>query len=392
MKKLLISAVLLISIIMLLPYSGLLEHVLWRMDSPPLGPNGKNLAQELGFNKDAKLLIVNSDDTGAHPTFTHGIVQVMPFGLVKSTSVIVHNRNDAELKRIAKIAKQHPDWGFGVHLMLTNEYQHGFPWSPVLPIETVPSLYNDKGLAWEKITDVETSANPLDVKKEFIAQIQKAMDAGINVDHIDSHMGTYYRQSTFQNAKSDDLIVAAIETAKHFNLPMTLNTFDKISKHNIEYADQLGLIRPNTLFGFYELEEINSHLGYKGSFIEKFIVAWVAKNAFGLELPYKNKTLQADDIQTRMDINQQVLLSIAKPGLNHVYMHAAHETQSDGMKIPSGKNHGAGLDKIVRLGDSAVWSSQEMKDFLVEHKFQLINYSDIKKVQFKWQAIRTHTN
>jgi predicted glycoside hydrolase/deacetylase ChbG (UPF0249 family) len=387
MKKMLFSATLLLAVLILsLPYTGLLQQVIWRMDPAPVGPNGNNLAQELGFAKNAKLLIVNSDDTGAHPTFTHGILAVMPAGLVKSTSIIVNGNNDKALQRIATIAKQNPDWGFGIHLMLTNEYQHDYPWSPVLPTEQVPSLYNAQGLAWEKITEVETLANPVHVKQEFIAQVQTAIDAGISVTHIDSHMGTYYRQSSFPNAAADGLISAAIETAKHFNLPMTLNTFDRQAEKNINHADQLGIIRPDTFFGFYELEEINSYFGYQGSFIKKLAVAWFIKHAYGFDLPYKNSQLSAIDVKVRMQIYQHALLNIAKPGLNHIYMHAANEHIADGINIPSGKNHNTGIDKIVRTGDSAVWASDEMKAFLIANQFKLINYSDVRKVQSQWHV------
>jgi hypothetical protein len=386
MKKILFSATLLLAVLVLsLPYTGLLQQVIWRMDPAPVGPNGNNLAQELGFAKDAKLLIVNSDDTGAHPTFTHGILAVMPVGLVKSTSIIVNGNNDEALQRIATIAKQNPTWGFGIHLMLTNEYQHDYPWSPVLPKKQVPSLYNSQGLAWEKITEVEALANPAHVKQEFIAQVQKAIDAGISVTHIDSHMGTYYRQSTFSNATADGLINAAIETAKHFNLPMTLNTFDRQAEKNINHADQLGIIRPDTFFGFYELEEINSYFGYQGSSIRKLAVAWFIKHAYGFELPYENSQSHEIDVKVRMQIYQQALLNIAQPGLNHIYMHAANEHIADGIKIPSGKNHGKGIDKIVRTGDSTVWASEKMKAFLIANQFKLINYSHVRKVQSQWK-------
>jgi hypothetical protein len=393
MKKAIIgSALLIIIIILVLPYTGLLQQLIWRMNPAPIGPSGKNLAQELGFDKNTKLLIVNSDDTGGNPTFTHGIEDVMPFGLVRSNSVIVHDRNDVELKRIASIAQQNPNWGFGVHLMLTNEYQQRYPWAPTLPKQQVPSLYNQQGLAWAKISEVEKFANPIDVEKEFIAQIQKAIDAGIDVDHIDSHMGTYYRQSTFPTAKADGLLNAAIKAAYHFNIPMTLNTFDKLSEKNIEYADQLGIIRPNTFFGFYELEEINSHFSYQGTIIEKTIVAWFTNKAFGFELPYENKELLADDINVRQHIYQQALLNITKPGLNHFYMHAASERLSDGISVPYGTNHAEGIDKMVRFGDSVVWRSEEMKTFLTANEFKLINYKDVRTVQHRWNAMRALNN
>ncbi len=391
MKKFLLGTVVVLALVILvLPLTGLFKNVLWRMEPAPLFKNGHNLAQELGFPKDAKLLVVNSDDTAGNPTFTHGILDVMPKGVVKSNSVIVHDRNDAQLARVARIAHQHPDWGFGVHLSLTNEYQLRYPWSPVLPKEQVPSLYNAKGLAWEKISEVMQFVNPEEVKKEFIAQIQKAMDAGIKVDHIDSHMGTYYVQSAFNknqsNVKSNSsaLLEAAIFAANHFKLPMTVNTFDRSAQKSIQLLDSMNIIRPDTFFGFYELEEMNNHLSYSGPDFIKFVTAWVVRHAFGFELPYENTPHHMEDVKVRMEIYQQALLNIAGPGLNHFFMHAASE-QADDVVIPSGNNHPEGVDKIVRQGDTSVWSSEQMKNFLREHDFIVINYSDILKIQRKWQ-------
>lgn len=79
--------------------------LLFKADKASLSQDGENLAQELGFAKDARLLVVNSDDIGAHRAFTDGTVQLMAHGIVKSTSIIVTDRNDAELDRISALAK-----------------------------------------------------------------------------------------------------------------------------------------------------------------------------------------------------------------------------------------------------------------------------------------------
>lgn len=377
------AILILVCFILVLPYSGLLKHILWRMDPAPLFPNGHNLAQELGFERDAKLLVINSDDTAANPTFTHGIIKVMEKGLVRSNSVIVNDRNDAELERNARLSKQHPDWGFGVHLMLTNEYQEAYPWALVLSKDVVPSLYNDKGLAWASVAEVEQHANPAEVELEFKAQIQKALDAGINVSHIDSHMGTYYRQSGFAGAKADALLQAAINAAHAFNIPMTFNTFDQQAKAAMAHADALGIIRPDTFFGFYQLEEMNSHLSYKGNTIMKWLTAWVVKMAFDFNLPYENQATVKQDVAIRMGIYKTALRNITQPGLNHFFMHAAHE-HSDGHKIPFSVNHKNKLSDVIRLSDTQVWRSDEMQQFLIEQDFKLVNYNQIKSIQRKW--------
>ncbi len=355
--------------------------LIYKMPIAPLNANQQNLAQELGYPADTKLLVINSDDTGAHPTFLTGVFDTMEFGLVKSTSVIVHDRNDEDLARIAQVASESPQWGIGIHLTLTNEYQENHPWSPVLPKEQVPSLYNDQGLMWEKISEVETNVDPNHAALEFEAQIKKALELGIQLTHIDSHMGTIYRNSRYPGAERDGLRMAAIGVAEKYNLPMTTNTFDEDSEATMVYMDEHRMIRPDTLFGFYELEEINSHLGYEGSAAQRWITAVVVKSVFGFELPYKNHPSVEEDVPVRLEILKHALANIVKPGLNHFYMHAASEEEGKKSVIPRGMNHDEGVDALVRLSDASVWSSEEIRAFLESQKIELINYTELQRIQ-----------
>ena len=360
---------------------------IFRMDKVPLGPNNKNLAEELGYAADAKLLVVNSDDSCAHPSFTEGLFKAMESGLVKSTSVIVHDRNDDDLIRMAEAAKQHPELGVGIHLALTNEYQHNHPWKPVLSKDIVPTLYNDQGLSWASIAEVEKNVNPEHAAMEFEAQIQKALRLGIQLTHIDSHMGTIYSDSYFPGAPKNGLRLAAIKVAEKYQLPLTMNMFDKKLQPDLEYLDRHHILRPDTFFGFYELEDINRHLSYEGSFIQQGLTRGFVKALFGLTLPYHNTENLEEDIEVRMEINKQAIMNLIEPGLNHFYMHVAVPVAENGLAIPDGLNHKPGLDKVVRLGDMAVWTSEEMKQFLVEEDVKLINYTDIREIQRRRQSL-----
>lgn len=374
---------LLVVILILLNVLDLTKLLVFKIPNAPVNEEGFTLAEELGYTKNTKLLVVNSDDTAAHPTFMEGVFNTMNAGVVKSTSVIVHDHNEEALIKIATLSKKQPALGIGVHLMLTNEYQDRYPWKPVLSKEIVPSLYNTKDLAWATIEEVQLHANPKEVYLEFEAQIQKAMALGIAVSHLDSHMGTMYRDSYYPGAHMDDLRMAAVKVAKKYNLPMTVNTFDKNAVNSIQYMDDHQMIRPDTFFGFYELEEMNSHMSYKGSSLKKWMTAFVVNFIFNFKIPYTNKNSVPEDIPVRMDIIKSAVATIVKPGLNHFYMHAAQENSLEGHKIPSGHNHALGLDKIVRLADAHVWSSKEMKAFLKKENIVLINYSRLQLLMEK---------
>ncbi len=61
------------------------------------------------------------------------------------------------------------------------------------------------------------------------------------------------------------------------------------------------------------------------------------------------------------------------------------------MIFTSSDNHVAGVDHVVRMSDSEVWSSAEMKRFLEKEGIKLINYTQQKRIQKKRQKmIQTH--
>ncbi len=62
-------------------------------------------------------------------------------------------------------------------------------------------------------------------------------------------------------------------------------------------------------------------------------------------------------------------------------MHAAVKQSADGLRIPNGRNHPVGVDEIVRLGHAAVWSSDEMRKFLKQQNIEVINYTQLQKIQ-----------
>lgn len=361
-----------------------MDGLIWRMERAPVGPSGLTLSQELGYPKDARLLVINSDDTAGHPTFTAGIQQVMPAGIVLSTSVIVNDRNEAELREVAALSQAHPEWSVGVHLTLTNEYQHRHPWAPVLPQDRVPSLYNGQGLAWASIEELQQHARPDEVEQELRAQIDKALAAGIDVTHLDSHMGTVYRESFVSGVAPDGLTQAAIRVADAYNIPLTMNTFDQRLEPNMAHMDALMILRPDTFFGFYELAEMNQLLGYEGPAPQRWTVAWFVRQSLGFQLPYQNDRQVKGDVAVRAQIVRAALSGVTKPGLNHFFMHAANE-DIIGQQIPAGLNHADWVDRVVRLGDSAVWSDPDLLAELERDGFILVNYKQVRDVQRRWR-------
>ena len=78
----------------------------------------------------------------------------------------------------------------GIHLTLNSEWK-GYRWGPVLGKEEVPSLVDEHGYFHPSISDFLESEYDLDeVERELDAQIQRAMNSGLDIDYLDHHMGT----------------------------------------------------------------------------------------------------------------------------------------------------------------------------------------------------------
>jgi len=144
------------------------------------------LAERLGYPADTRLLIVNGDDAGMCHTMNVATIEALEHGLMTSATVMVPCPWFPE---IARYAREHPSADFGIHLCHTSEWQV-YRWGPVAPRSEVPHLIDPDGYFWHEIPQVYAMANPREAYIEAKAQVEKAIAAGIDVTHLDSHMGT----------------------------------------------------------------------------------------------------------------------------------------------------------------------------------------------------------
>ncbi len=81
------------------------------------------------------------------------------------------------------------DHDLGVHLTLNSEWDH-YRWAPVAGRRAVPSLLDDQGYLPRTALETVQRARPEEVEIELRAQIEHALASGIDVTHLDAHMGT----------------------------------------------------------------------------------------------------------------------------------------------------------------------------------------------------------
>jgi predicted glycoside hydrolase/deacetylase ChbG (UPF0249 family) len=150
--------------------------------------SGPSLAQRLGYSSNARLLIVNADDFGMSDEVNQAIMRGLTSGVLTSTSAMVPA---AAFPAVVEFAKIHPQLDIGIHLTLTSEWDEN-RWGPVAPSTTVPSLSDSDGTMWRNAAALFHQASIVDVERELRAQIDTALNAGIDVSHLDSHMFTMH--------------------------------------------------------------------------------------------------------------------------------------------------------------------------------------------------------
>jgi hypothetical protein len=142
----------------------------------------QTLAERLGYEPTARLLIVHADDIAVTHSVNAAFFRGFESGLINSGSVMVACPWFPE---VVAYARAHPQADLGVHLTLTSERTH-YRWGPTAPRTKVPSLIDRLGYLHQTWLP-ETRLNLHEVEIELRAQIEKAYAAGLRPTHLDSH-------------------------------------------------------------------------------------------------------------------------------------------------------------------------------------------------------------
>ncbi|UUE20121.1 polysaccharide deacetylase family protein [Microbacterium sp. J1-1] len=170
-----------------------------------------DLADRLGLAPGARAIILNADDFGMCHAANTAIVDLLDAGRIDSATVMVPCSWSPEA---LAFAASRPDLDIGVHLVLTSEWSR-YRWRPLTGTDT--SLVDAAGFFPMDVASVEQAASEEDVAVELAAQLQAALDAGVDVTHLDNHMGSVYGLVTGR-----DFLRPVFELAARHGLPFRL--------------------------------------------------------------------------------------------------------------------------------------------------------------------------
>jgi len=156
-----------------------------------------------------KILIVNVDDLGLDIGSGEAFLELQKYGSVNSGSVMVPC---PWFSQIVELYRTNPHLSIGIHLTLTSEWQQ-YRWRPLTTNKKSSGLIDDDGFFWENRKLLRENLNLRSAEIELNAQIRTALNAGIQITHIDCHMGV---------GIIPELVNIYLKLGMKYNLPILL--------------------------------------------------------------------------------------------------------------------------------------------------------------------------
>ena len=279
-----------------------------------------SLAEQLGFDKNTKLLIIHADDIGLAHSVNTATIKAFEGAGINSASIMAPCPWFPE---IATYAKDHTEYDFGLHLTLNAEWKN-YRWGGVSPATEIPSLLDKNGFFYRSVKEVVEHANPIEVEKELIAQVERALAFGVKPTHLDNHMGSLFA--------TPELFQIYLKVGKIYNLPV--------------------FIPLNAAKGYPELMNV---IGEQQVFVDNYMMMNTNRPVSEWNEFY-------------IDIVQQL-----QPGLNELIVHVAIDNSEMQAVTIDHDDFGSAW----RQNDLNTLLSKEFKSALKENNIKLITWKEI---------------
>lgn len=276
----------------------------------------KSIQKRLGYPENSILLIIHADDIGLTESENMASFEALEHGMVNSGSIMVPCRG---FSQVIDYVKTNPEADLGVHFTLTSEW-NSYKWGPVSRPDQVSSIVDHEGKFLDSASKLIKNFKVNDIRKELQAQINLALESGIDLTHIDSHMFTVFSNKVIQKVYAD--------IGREYKLPMLL-TMDNVNS--------IELLKSNVI-------------------VDYLYYAQPKQNVQDLSAYYR-----------------QVLYSM-KPGLNTILLHVAYNN-SDMQSIT---NNTPKYGSEWRQEDFDFFVGDECRKIVKDRNIQLVTWREIR--------------
>ena len=290
---------------------------------------------KLGYSNTDRLVIIHTDDIGMCHASIQAFKDLWAFGTITSGAVMVPCPC---FPAVARMCRENPEIDMGVHATLNAEWE-SYRWGPVSTRDPESGLLDADGYFNQWHQAVYDHARPEAVEREVNAQIERALAAGIDVTHVDSHMGT------IMNPK---FIQSYIQAAASRLLP---NMLPRIDAKGMDMVD----ISPDEKPSYELLSQQFEKMGIP-----------MLDGILGMPL-------DQPDSDRQMEIAKELLGNLPV-GITHFVFHPSIDTAELRSIAP---------DWESRVSNYNTFMSDELKQFIEREDIQLIGYRQIREVMRK---------
>jgi len=291
--------------------------------------------QKLGYSNNDRLVIIHTDDIGMCHASVQAFKDLWKFGTITSGATMVPCPWFPVVKWMCN---ENPEIDMGVHATLNAEWE-SYRWGPLSTRDPASGLLDVDGYFHQWQDAVYEKARPEAVEREINAQVEHALAAGIDVTHIDSHMGTIM---------SPLFIQSYIQAAASRLLPSMLPRMD---------AKGLEIVGMNT----------NGRLAYE-PIMQQLESMGIPMLSGLLSMPL-NEPNPARQMETAKD-----LLGSLPVGITHFVLHPSIDTVELRAIAP---------DWQSRVANYNTFMSDELKKFIESEDIKLIGYRAIRDAMRK---------
>ncbi len=300
-----------------------------------------NLIETLGYEKNDRVVVFHCDDIGVCQSSIPAYTDLLDFGLISSASVMVPCPWFPE---VAKLCREHPGLDMGVHLTMTCEWQ-SYRWAPISTVDPASGLLDADGYMHRDEYKLWRHCSPDFVEQEAYAQVNRALQAGIDVSHLDSHMFSMLSAKT---------LPVLHKLAQEYRLPL-------LAFHPNHFEQNPGLLNH-----FNMAQEAHSLVPEYPSVMstsQKMAIA-------GLPLFDRFVSLSYTDAKDRVYQVKQILTNL-QPGVTFFMLHPAIDSPELRAICP-------GVDADIRVADYKAFLSKQLKQFVKQQGIQVVSFKELR--------------
>jgi len=284
--------------------------------------------KKLGFSNTDRVVILHTDDIGMCQASLAAFIELWENGMIGSGAIMMPC---PWAKPAADYCRTHPGVDMGVHATITAEWE-AYRWAALSTRDPASGLMDRDGFLWQTSRETQEHASPKAVEKEVQLQVEKALEWGVDVTHLDSHMGTVFHPH---------FIEAYIQAASQAQIPAMLPRAEPAALH------------------FMGMDEETS-----GEFVS--LIAQLEEQ--GLPLVDGIAMMPLDQPDGQPEIARKMLSELPS-GVTHFLFHPSIDTPELRAIAP---------DWPSRVSNYHTFMDPQLKQFIKDQGIQLIGYKALR--------------